>query len=45
MATQGVANVSAAQMAWSLAQRALRLVGGVLGAVVWGPMVSPSGVA
>lgn len=35
----------AARMAWSLPHKALRLVVGVLGAVVWGPMVSPSGVA
>ena len=37
--------VRAAKMAWSLFRRVLRLVGGVLGAVLWGPMVSPSGVA
>ena len=37
--------MSAVQLALSLPLRALRLVGGVLGAVVWGPMVSPSGVA
>ena len=35
----------AAKMAWSLPQKALQVVVGVLGAVVWGPMVSPSGVA
>ena len=34
-----------ARMAWSLPRKALQLVVGVLGAVVWGPMVSPSGVA
>ena len=33
------------QLAWSLPRKVLRLVGDVLGAVVWGPMVSPSGVA
>lgn len=35
----------AARIVWSLPQKALQLVVGVLGAVVWGPMVSPSGVA
>ena len=35
----------AARVALSLPQKALQLVVGVLGAVVWGAMVSPSGVA